>query len=121
MLSHIFDPSKEEYNNASMPLKIAYDIITAEANKKFSSKVSHILTERNWKKGGEFDPNDVCHIKEMNADVAAAIYTSHVLRNLWESEYGKMSDEIKATIDSTASKYADIALRKFGWIKEENT
>lgn len=119
MLSHIFDTSKEIYTNASMPMKIIYDIISAEANAKFSSEVSHILAKRNWGRE-EFDPNDRITSQHMHADMKAAVYASCTLRNLYESEYGKISDEIEAKINEIAYEYANIALKKCGWIKEEN-
>ena len=119
MLSHIFDASKEVYNSAVMPMKIIYDIISAEANATFSSKVSYIVSKRNWGKN-EFDPNDRVTCEHMNADMEAAVYASCTLRHLYESEYGKISDEVEAKIKEIASDYANIALRKCGWIKEEN-
>ena len=119
MLSHLFDTSSEIYTNATMPMKIIYEIISAEANATFSSEVSHIVSKRNWGKD-EFDPNDVCQIKHMNADMEAAVYMSCTLRHLYESEYGKMTNEVEEKIKEIASKYANTALRKFGWIKEEN-
>ena len=116
MLSRIFDASEETYKNASMPIKIIYDIISAEANAKFSSEVSHIVSKRNWGKD-EFDPNDRVTCQHMNADLEAAVYASCTLRHLYESEYGKINDEVEAKIKEIALDYANIALRKCGWIR----
>ena len=117
MLSHIFDMNDEEYSKLNIQAKIGSEIISAKANAKFSSTVSHILSDRNRGKD-EFDKNDAFRIRCMNADIEAAVYLEGVLKRILKSEYGEMPQDLEEQMNEIANEYAEIALEKFGWRKD---
>lgn len=116
MLSNLFDMDNDTYAKTNMKTRIASEIISAKANAKFSAKVTHILAKRYWDSGDEWSQDDLLRSRAMNADLEAAIHLETVLKRIYNSEYGTLTDEEEKIIDDIAELYANIPLKKFGWV-----
>lgn len=117
MIMNEFFLDKAKYKSMPIMQRMLYDLIAYEANWIFADTVIDILVKQN--PDYMDDPNEKCRVDEFVKNRETAWTGKWYLQRLFESEYGEMSDEIKANIKEVATEYANIPLVKFGWIKEE--
>lgn len=118
MMIHEFFLDHDDYILKPLKLRIIYDIIAYNANYIFEKEVINILDKRN-PDIDKWDDNTKCVIRGHQADRDTAWECMYRLTKLYNSEWGEMTKEEKIVFDNIAKEYANIALTKFGWIKEE--
>ena len=118
MIMNEFFLDKVKYNALPLIKRMLFDIIAFKANYIFADTVINIIVKEN--PNYKDDPNEKCKIDHFRADRETAFECMYRYERLFESEYGELTDEVKANIKELAMEYANIPLIKFGWIKEKN-
>lgn len=99
--------------------KFIKQIIGCEANRIFEHKVIDILSEK-YPNIDEWDLNTWLTIEGHEAVRDTAFECGYKLKRLYESIFNeKISEETENRIKEVAGIFAEIPLKKFGWIKEE--
>ena len=117
LITEFFSNHKSEKKDIQM--KILEDIISYKANYIFADKVIDILAKRN----PDYDNRDEdtkFKIRDFQADRNTAFEGGYHLRVLYESEYGKITDDIEKTMKEVAESFANAALASYGWIERKS-
>ena len=114
---HEFFPDREESAKVDMQLRIILTIIAYEANYRFYNSTISIMVDRepDWDKRSE---DTTSKIRGHLAKKETASEGNFRFRELYESEYGKISDAMEKAIEERAREYAYIALKAYHWIKK---
>ena len=119
MLIEHFFLDKEKYKTLSLKNRMIVDMIAYKANYIFSDTVIDIKVKEH--------PNDwrtnqdvYATIKDMKSQRDIGFEGKYHLERLYESEFGSITETVKTFIEESAKTYADVALKSFGWIKDNN-
>ena len=94
----------------AIPLKERFltSMLMEKANVKFSESIIDILVAR----------NDMDRLKDFQKERRDSWEAYHVVKELYETEYGMIPKEVDKALDDSARELAEKTLIKCGW-KEE--
>ena len=104
----------------SLKGKFLAEMANAKAWVMFYSKAAAIVRNRQPKGTGmeDWDPNEVCTIKEFNKNVEVGVNVYCTLKRIYVTEFDDIENAEEA-VEIAAEALSEVMLDEYGWKKEE--
>ena len=116
MLTHYIDIEDKNLQESFIAL-----MLEAQVNLEFSSKVSHIISDKQMAlhgiKSEDWDQGEILRIKEFNKNIEIGVTVYTTLERLYKKAFSNF-DFLEGTLKESAKEAANYQLVKYGWIKE---
>ena len=107
-----------DLDGRSLKGKFLAEMANAKADALFYSKAADIIRNKQPRNMEEWDPNELCTLKEFNKNVEIGINVYSVLKRIYVTEFDDIEDT-KEAVEIAADALSEVMLDKYGWKKEE--
>ena len=102
----------------SLKGKFLAEMANAKAEVLFYSKAADIIRNRQPRDMEEWDPNELCTLKEFNKTVEIGVNVYCTLKRIYVTEFDDIEDTEKV-VEIAADALSEVMLDKYGWKMEE--